>query len=196
MINECIDSSNAFGLLLLREGAQEETEQTIHRAGTTARVIEVERLEGGRMNVLCQGESRFKVLRFTRNDPYWMGATDFIEDEFCEEEKLASLMEEVTGLYTKAFQLGVQLSVVPASELRFPESPVELSYMISYMLDIESEEKQKLLEIRSTEERLRLLLIHVEAVINKLEQQLAYKEIVKKVRGNGDLGKPGTQQNR
>src|SRR5262245_43392535 len=196
MINECIDSSNAFGLVLLREGAQEETEQTIHRAGTTARVIEVERLEGGRMNVLCQGESRFRVLRFTRNEPYWAGAIEFIEDEYSSEEKLAPLMEEVTSLYTKAFQLGVQLNVVPSSELRFPESPVELSYMISYMLDIESEEKQKLLDLRSTEERLRLLLIHVESVIQKLEQQVAYKEIVKKVRGNGDLGKPGTPQNR
>jgi ATP-dependent Lon protease len=194
MINECIDSANAFGLVLLREGAQEETEQTIHRAGTTARVIEVERLEGGRMNILCQGESRFRVLRFMRSEPYWIGAIEFIEDEDCDEEKLAPVMEEVTGLYTKAFQLGVQLNVVPASELRFPESAVELSYMISYMLDIESEEKQKLLELRSTEERLRLLVIHVDGVIHKLEQQLAYKEIVKKVRGNGDLGKPGTPQ--
>ena len=64
--------------------------------------------------------------------------------------------------------------------------------MISYVLDIESEQKQKLLEMKSTEERLRRLLIYVEEVIQKLEQQLVYKQIVAKVRGNGDLGKPGT----
>src|SRR5690349_13328361 len=70
MINSCIDSQAVFGLVLLREGAQEETEQTIHRHGTAVRVVEVERLDGGRMNVLCQAESRFRVARFTQSEPY------------------------------------------------------------------------------------------------------------------------------
>src|SRR6266699_1221668 len=71
MINSCIDRDEAFGLVLLRSGAEEETEETIHRVGVTAKVIEMERLEGGRMNIVTEGERRFRIYRFTQQDPYW-----------------------------------------------------------------------------------------------------------------------------
>ena len=70
--------------------------------------------------------------------------------------------------------------------------PTELSFMLSYVLEIDSEEKQRLLEMTSSAERLRVLVNVVEATIRKLEQQLTYKEKIHKVRGNGDLGRPGT----
>ena len=60
MVTGCIDRDEAFGLVLVRTGAEEETEDTIHRVGVTARVSEVERLDNGRMNILCEGEARFR----------------------------------------------------------------------------------------------------------------------------------------
>src|SRR4051812_9643101 len=71
MIYACIESGESFGLVQLREGAQEESGSTIHRVGTTARVVQVERLPDGRMNILCQGESRFTILRFLEHEPFW-----------------------------------------------------------------------------------------------------------------------------
>src|SRR6266571_2598038 len=43
MINGCIDQSEAFGLVLIRSGATEETEEAIHRVGVAARITGVER---------------------------------------------------------------------------------------------------------------------------------------------------------
>jgi Lon protease-like protein len=195
MINICLESREPFGLVLLREGAQEETERTIHRVGTLARVVEVERLEAGRMNILCQGESRFYVSRFMPHAaPYWKGDVQFFEDEAVDPADLTAVFDEVCEAYRKAFNLGVQLNAVSATDLQLPSGPVDLSFMISYVLDISSEEKQKLLEMKSTETRLQTLLIHVDEVTRKLEQQVAYKAIVKKVRGNGDLGKPSSSE--
>jgi Lon protease-like protein len=191
MINSCIDNHDAFGLILLREGAQEETEQTIHRVGTTAKVVEVERLDGGRLNILCQGEARFRLSRFTQKAPYWKGSVELFNDEITAVERLVPLREQLATLYRQAFELGVRLGAVTPGELRLPDSPTDLSFMVSYILDIEPEQKQKLLELNSTERRLRELLVHVEGAIIKFQQQLAYKNVVKKVHGNGDLGKPG-----
>ena len=42
----------------------------------------------------------------------------------------------------------------------------------------------------STTERLRELIPHLNETIGKLEQEIALKEVIHKVRGNGDLGKP------
>jgi hypothetical protein len=101
-------------------------------------------------------------------------------------------MEQVTSLYKRAFDLSVRLDIVEAAELELPDSPPELSFMIAYALDIDPEEKQKLLEMRSTEERLRALSLHLDESVRKLEQQLVHLRIAHKVRGNGDLGLPKT----
>src|SRR5262249_38914053 len=89
MINGCIDASEAFGVVLLRAGSDEENEGTIHRVGVTARIVEVERLDEGRMNILCEGENRFRIHRFTQQKPFWKASVDFFEDR--EQDSATSL---------------------------------------------------------------------------------------------------------
>lgn len=103
---------------------------------------------------------------------------------------MQSIYEDVAALYRKVGELGGKLSGSERGELALPDSPVDLSFMVSYVLDIDYEEKQKLLEMTSTSERLQALLTHLAGAIRKMEQQLAYKQVVAKVRGNGDLGRP------
>jgi Lon protease-like protein len=192
MINGCIASGEVFGLVLLRTGADEESEETIHRVGVTARIVEVERLDEGRMNILCEGEQRFRIYRFTQQTPFWRGAVDIIEDD--ERNATEALYEQVAELYRSVVDLSAKLSGSQEAELVLPDSSTDLSYMVSYVLDIESEDKQKLLEMDSTAERLRMLLAHLTDTLRKLEQQRAHKEVMKKVRGNGDLGMPNTKK--
>ncbi len=189
MINTCMQNSAVFGLVLLRDGA-EESEETIHRAGTTARVIEAERLADGRMNILCRAEDRFRILHFVGQLPYWKGTVEVFEDAPASEAVLTPLVEEVKSLYKRAFELSVRLNAVKPGDLQLPDSPADLSFMIAYALDIDPEEKQKLLEMRSTEERLRALSLHSDDAVRKLEQRLIHMKIASKARGNGDLGLP------
>jgi Lon protease-like protein len=188
MINACIDSGEVFGLVLLRTGADEESEETIHRVGVTARIVEVERLDEGRMNILCEGEQRFRIYRFSQQTPFWKGAIDLIEDD--ERNATEALYEQVAELYRSVVDVSAKLSGSQEAELVLPDSSTDLSYMVSYVLDIEPEDKQKLLEMDSTAERLRMLLAHLTDTLRKLEQQRAHKEVMTKVRGNGDLGRP------
>ena len=190
MINTCIDRDEAFGLILLRDGAEEESDENIHRVGVTARIVQVERLDDGRLNILCEGESRFRVYRFTQQTPFWRGSVNLFEDDESR-SGIETLYEQVAELYRKVGDLGTQIRGSEPAEVALPESPVDLSYMVSYVLDIESEEKQKLLEMTSTSERLEVLVSHLMDSIRKLEQQLEYKRLLAKARGNGDLGKPG-----
>ncbi|PYS53994.1 MAG: ATP-dependent protease [Acidobacteria bacterium] len=193
MINTCIERDEAFGLVLLRTGAEEESEGTIHRVGVTARIVQVDRLDDGRMNVLVEGEGRFRIHRFIQQTPYWKASVDFFEDGESR-QSMEPLYDKVADLYRKVSQLSAKLSASQESELTLPESPADLSFIVSYILDLDSEEKQKLLEMTSTDERLRALVNHLADTIRKLEQQIAYKELVGKVRGNGDLGKPNMEK--
>jgi ATP-dependent Lon protease len=192
MINSCIDRAEAFGLVLLRSGATTETEDSIHRVGVAARISDVERLEDGRMNIVCEGEGRFRIARFTQQTPFWKGTVQFFEEE-TPRESLESLYEEVARLYRQVAALGSELSESPQTELILPESATDLSYMVAYVLDIDSEEKQKMLEMRSTSERLQALVVHLSETVGNFEKQIALKKVQTKVRGNGDLGKPGRE---
>ena len=189
MINSCIDRTELFGLVLLRSGASDESEDAIHRVGVTARLIEVDRLDDGRLNSLCEGESRFRIYRFTQQIPFWKAAIDFFEDNEHHSAE-PSLYEQVAELYRSVAELSAKLSGSERLELALPDSPADLSYMVSYVLDIDSEEKQKLLEMTSTAERMLMLVAHLTDTLRTLEQQRSYKDVVAKVRGNGDLGKP------
>jgi len=189
MINGCIDRKEVFGLVLLRSGAEEESEDTIHRVGVSTRITEVERLDDGRMNILCEGETRFRIYRFTQQTPFWKGSVQLFEEDPVH-QSVESLYKRVADLYRKVAELGTKLSRSPQTELVLPESPTDLSYMVAYVLDIDSEEKQKMLEMTSTAERLQVLVAHLNESIRKMEQQLSYNEVVTKARGNGDLGNP------
>ena len=194
MINACIDNAEAFGVILLREGATEENDETIHQVGVTVRIMQVERLNDGRMNILCEGESRFRVDRFTQRVPFWRGKVEFFEDDDDDPEHLEPLYDQVSTLYKKVFDLGIELGIISDTQLALPDSPSKLSYMISYLLDIDAEDKQRLLEMTSTGLRLETLVEHLHNTVQKLEQQIAYRKILSKVRGNGDLGKPADGQ--
>ena len=188
MINGCIDHNDVFGLVLLRGGSEEEKEDTIHRVGVTARIVEVERLDEGRMNILCEGESRFRIYHFTQETPFWKGDVGLFDDR--EVHATETLYEQAAELYRSVASLSARLSGSQETEVVLPESATDLSYMVSYVLDIDAEEKQKLLEMDSTAERLRLLLAYLTDTLRKLEQQRSHKEQMMKVRGNGDLGRP------
>src|SRR5262249_42686321 len=126
MINSCIDTSEAFGLVLLTGGAEEETEETIHRVGVSARIVHVERLEDGRMNILCEGESRFRIYRFIQRKPYWKASVELFDDDIIHNPP-ESLYEQVAGLYRKVCDLGVQIGTSDESEIVLPESASDLS---------------------------------------------------------------------
>jgi ATP-dependent Lon protease len=190
MINRCIDKDEVFGLVLLREDAEHESETTIHRVGVTARVVQVDRLEDGRMNILCAGESRFLIQEFTGRAPYWTGIVTFLEDEPEREEALHDAFTEVSRLYKQAMELTSQLKEAEIPDVELPDSPLGLSYMVSYVLDLTAARKQELLETTSTILRLHGLAVDLEKLLSQLQEQVGHRGNVHKASSNGDLGKP------
>jgi ATP-dependent Lon protease len=194
MINRCIDQADVFGLVLLREGAEQEDEDTILRVGVTARVVQADRLDDGRLNILCAGEARFHILEFTGRAPYWTADVDFFEDDPEEEEGLQEVYDKVSRLYRQATELTSRLKEAEVPELELPDSPVGLSYMVSYVLDLTASRKQELLEATSTLFRLRALAEDLESAVTQLRGQIARKGLARKVIGNGDLGRPSSRE--
>jgi ATP-dependent Lon protease len=190
MINRCIDHDEVFGLVLLHEHATKESESTIHRVGVTCRVVQVDRLEDGRMNILCAGESRFRIEQFTGETPYWTGIVEILEDVPENQDALQQASDKVSGLYQQAMQLTSRLKETGIPQVELPDSAAGLSYMVGYVLDLSAARKQELLETTSTISRLDALAGDLQRILSQLKEQISRKGFSHKAKTNGDLGKP------
>ena len=191
MINRCIDDDAPFGVVLL--SGEEESPSTIQKVGVLARVAQIERLEEGRMNILTEGEARFRVIRFNGHEPFWRASVERLDDLPELDSALESLSREVGELYMEAYRKGLKLNGEREGKLELPESASELSFMVSYVLDMDTEDKQRLLEMTSTRERLSSLVTCLRHANEQLEKEIHLRKIVETARGNGDLGRPGRE---
>jgi len=191
MINRCIEDSSTFGVVLIPPGTSVESEQTIRRVGVTARIIQFDRIEDGRLNIMAAGETRFRILEFTASKPYWTADVEFFEDGEHEED-LQEAYNEVVRLYREVHRLAAQLRgmEMDAEEVKIPVSPATMSHMVSFVLDIDPEAKQELLEMVSVEGRLKTLTVHLEETLQRLNTEISRDKISHKVKGNGHYGRP------
>jgi ATP-dependent Lon protease len=112
-----------------------------------AQIIEVERLEDGRMNLITRGLARFEILEIKQIRPYLVGQVKVLNIEEIEaHENLEPLAMKANRLYRTYESLFAQLISDWKAPEQIPTSPRHLSYQIGNRLQIPLEEKQKLLE--------------------------------------------------
>lgn len=154
MINECYEQEQPFGIVLARPESKLLHEQP-YPVGTLAEIDALDRLEDGRMNLIARGRQRFRILSHHRNKPYLSGIVEMYGDVNAEtEEELDLVTCQARNLFRS--YLEALLSLVERSELDFtlPDDAEELSYFIAYLIDIQDEQKQHMLELTSTCQRL------------------------------------------
>ena len=78
MIGECAQNGTPFGVVLIRQGEEVGDPDTEpYDVGTTAHIVQIERLEDGRMNIICVGHSRFRIQHLLRDADYLRGEIDW-----------------------------------------------------------------------------------------------------------------------
>ena len=155
MIANCMRESSSFGVVLLKRGGEvmndsRVSELEFHDVGTEARVFDFSQTEKGILAVVASGERRFVVERAeSASDGLMIGHVSLLADE-CDseitqkhEELLKVLVELMKHPLVQELKLDVDLTKAQS-----------VSYRLSDLLPVAPEEKQKLLEIDSAEERL------------------------------------------
>jgi len=145
MISECLSGQSPFGVVLIREGEEVGGEAQPHHVGTTARIEQSHRLDDGRMNILCVGQSRFRVTGLRHNRPYASGDVELWPWEplgdVASEPRTAHIRRLLTTYLkrlAKATGNTVQLDDMPGE-------PAPLANLAAIVLQIPNGEKQELL---------------------------------------------------
>jgi Lon protease-like protein len=150
MINECIDSQQPFGVVLIESG--EEAMGPLaqpHLIGTTAHITQVQRLPFGRMNILAVGRDRFRINQLHQEQPYLSATVDlipFVQDDSEGMRRGEAQLRPLLNRYLSALsEAGFQVD-----EAQMPSEPLALAYLSAVVLQAEAAQKQHLLESINT----------------------------------------------
>jgi Lon protease-like protein len=158
MIGECMRTSSAFGVILIRAGGETGPVSALAEVGTSAQVVDFERREDGLLGILCRGQRRFRVrARELRADGLHVAQVDWFPVPGASPLAAADL-PLVKVLRKVLLKMG--------NTARFLEPDFEdagwVSNRIAELLPLEPEHQQELLETDDAAERLARLVPLVE----------------------------------
>ncbi len=165
MVGGALDSGEPFGIVF------RDDEDGARSVGCTARVAEVlERFDDGRLNIVVAGEHPFRVLdRFDAPD-YPAGEVELIDlgDEAPDHDEEAARAARATFA-----ELLEEVGAEPAS----PEDlAAHDAYALAGRIELPADTKQRLLELRSEGERMRVLDRSLRAVARVVKRSAALAE--------------------
>lgn len=156
MINECIDTKTAFGVVLIESGQEAfAPPPQPYLIGCTAQITQVQKLPFGRMNILAIGRERFRIARVHQDKPYLSGDVEMLPFRDSDPRASSSESRRLIALvqrYVARLQEGGQMQIKPE---QLPRDPAALGFLSAVILQIENTQKQKLLEIIDTREFLK-----------------------------------------
>ena len=153
MVQRCLDGDSEFGVVLIKSGSDVGEPAEPHSVGTVARIMDVDRLEDGRMLLSVAGRGRFRIEEVTQLAPYLEGEVVALAEE-AEEEIAAEELDAIHTAVSDYVRVLMGLSGGWVKETQTPEDPVTLSYFIGSLLQVDLAEKQALLEAPSVAGRL------------------------------------------
>ena len=161
MINKCIEEKHPFGVVLIRRGNEVGGEKVEpYPIGTTAVITQVEKLAGGRMNIVAVGDDRFNVTELVYDEPYLTAKVECLPlqepvtlDVARRAHHLRPLVEKYLGQVALANRDEVDVSQIP-----LPDDPLLLFYLSSTLLQLPALEKQPLLAAETAADMLAKLI--------------------------------------
>jgi hypothetical protein len=147
MIRRCLAEDIPFGVVLIRQGQETGTDSEPHGVGTVARIIESTHLPDGTMNIITVGTERFRIRHLFYDQPYLRGEVETFPmaktDDTAKEAELAGRVRTLVAQYIHliADAAGLEIKVG-----EIPETPQQVGYLAAVAMQIDNQEKQRLLD--------------------------------------------------
>lgn len=169
MTAQCLATDSPFGIVLIEE-------DLLAEVGCSARIAEIiETYDDGRMDIIVEGESRFRVRKVVTEEPFLTAQVELIEEP--EEASERDLQERVITQHMRLLELAGR-TVRPS----LYQDVLALSYVIAPNAGLTPLQKQAVLELLTENQRIQFLIDHLEAFIPRVEQM---EEMRRKIQSNG-----------
>jgi Lon protease-like protein len=154
MMRDCQRASTTFGIVAIQSGQETGGGAVPYQVGTLAQIDEIEELPDGGYNLAVVGASRFHIDSVSHHRPYLVGSVHYLQDI----PTPADDTERLAAAVTLAFRgYAGQLRGIGQEdpfEFGLPSDPELLSYLVAAAMQVETAQRQRLLEIDGTADRL------------------------------------------
>ena len=153
----------------------------LNRIGTVANIIKILQMPDGNTTVIIQGKKRFQLLELVQSDPYFLARVIQYEplDNVKRNKEFNALISSLKDLSIQIIKQSPNIPSDAAFAIKNIESPVFLVNFISSNLNIDIDEKQKLLEISDFYQRAKTVLSSLTKELQMLELKNQIQDKVK-----------------
>lgn len=155
LIDDVVGGDRFVGLVLqTKPEVQEPKPEDMWSHGCAGRVLKMLKFPDNTARILVEGLRRFQLKEFVAHEPYLRARVELLNDLAEDSVELAALARNASQIFTQIISLSPALSdQVKVSSLN-QESPGKLADLIAANLNLDLQERQRLLEITSVKERL------------------------------------------
>ncbi|HLI94768.1 MAG TPA: LON peptidase substrate-binding domain-containing protein [Candidatus Baltobacteraceae bacterium] len=197
MIGECLETGEGFGVVLIREG-QEAGDPSVepHQIGSTAEIVDVTPLPFGRFYIATVGRERFRIRRIVSRDPYLTVDVDLLREAERDNGDVADLEQGVREIFLQYLELLAKFTG-ERSNVDLPANAQAVSYIVADTLQVSDTIKQRLLEVETTKERLRMELGFMRRLLPQMRKLLERRDAEQKAKAErGEDEQHRTEQER
>jgi ATP-dependent Lon protease len=175
-LEDAVEGGRELMLAAQRQAVLEDpTEDDIYDVGTLGKIIQLLRLPDGTVKVLVEGKSRARIDSYVSKDPYLRVSITVLEETTTDATQTEALVRGVHSTFEDYVKLNKKIPRELLSTVAAITSPSKLADTVVAHLNLDLEERQKLLEITSPSERL-------EDVYSRMQSEIEVLEVEKKIR--------------
>lgn len=173
-VQEALDGDRRLFAVAQKENVDDPAPDVLYRVGTVVKIIQTHRARGG-MHLLVQGEERAQAVSYEAEGEGMLRAVLLKMERQVSQNPEDPVFQALNHeLRERATELGTRRGV-PADALnhliRDVDEPGAFADLVSFYLEIETEDKQALLEMLDDEQRMRGALVAVERALARLDAQ-------------------------
>jgi Lon protease-like protein len=188
MLEDIQTGNSLFGLSYFDASTSQRDLPAVGSIGCVAKVTECQPYQDGRSNILTVGVIRYRIEGYIeRGDPYLVVQVSYFEDEDENSEAVKKVSREVAETFTR---IARAVRIINNERAHLPNiadtEPERLSFLVAAAMEVDTDVKQELLELRSTSERLRRLQDILVRAVTGYEERARVHELAK---GNGHSGR-------
>lgn len=159
MVDEAVSGQRWIGLVTSKDELKENPgPEDLYKYGTAAVIHRLFRAPDGTIRLLVQGISRFKIEKITQDKPYLKAKIQKASEEIERGLKIEALTRNVRDQFIHIAELIPSIPRELTATINTMSDPLQLAYNIANLQRIETPIAEKILEMDSTADKLKLLV--------------------------------------
>jgi ATP-dependent Lon protease len=152
---DAVRTGRKIGLLLQRDPSVEKPSATdLYEVGVLASVVRYVTGPDGTHHMVCQGESRFRMLQIVRDTPFLAARIEALSDTDTGSPEIEARLDALKQRAMEALALLPQVPADLARTVQSVDSAGQLADLIVSFMDVKASEKQEVLETINLKDRL------------------------------------------